>query len=459
MRVSLSPGTLVGEKYELQELLGKGGMGAVYAARHLALDGLFAIKFLSPGALDRDEAHARFHGEAKAAALLTNEHVARVCDVGIHDGDELYIVMEHLEGKDLGVLAAERGALPAFEAASYAIQVCEALAEAHANCIIHRDIKLANLFVTRRHGQPFIKVLDFGISKVLGVGDVTRTAAMLGSPKYMSPEQMNDPRTVDGRSDIWSLGVVLYRLVSGVMPFDGETLGRICMLILNGEPAPLRAIRPDLAAGFEHVVHRCLEKDPLRRFQTVGELAAALAPIAAASAASPSSGVTALPAGSSPRVIVPSLSRTDGGHATWSSTDASNATQLSAGLAAQPAPPRGMVLGLVGAAVGLAAVLAFVGVTTFGRARAAPPASSGGPSVSAVLEGVPVAIAPGTTDPPLEAHPGLEGDNRPPPVASAPPLAVAPALPVAPVSAPPARPVTKHGPPVRPRIVLPEDRR
>ncbi|HSO34630.1 MAG TPA: serine/threonine-protein kinase [Labilithrix sp.] len=453
--MSLSPGTLVGEKYELQQLLGKGGMGAVYAARHLALDGLFAIKFLSPGALDRDEAHARFYGEAKAAALLTNEHVAHVCDVGIHDGDELYIVMEHLEGKDLGVLAAERGAFPAFEAAGYGIQVCEALAEAHANRIIHRDIKLANLFVTHRYGQPFIKVLDFGISKVLGVGDVTRTAAMLGSPKYMSPEQMNDPRTVDGRSDIWSLGVVLYRLVSGVMPFDGETLGRVCMLILNEQPAPLRAIRPDLAAGFEHVVHRCLEKDPARRFQTVADLAAALAPFAAAS--SPSSGATALLGSNGPRVIVPSVSRMDGSNATWSSTDASNATQMSEGVAAPAARSRSVVVGLVAAAVGLAAVLGFVGVTTFARPRETPPASSGGQSAAAALEpSAPAAIAPGTGNPLLEAHPaGLEGESRPP-AASAPSAASSP---VAPLSGAPVRPATKHGPPGRPPVRLPEDRR
>lgn len=450
MGVSLSPGTLVGEKYQLQELLGRGGMGAVYAARHLALDGLFAIKFLTPGALDREEAHARFYGEAKAAALLTNEHVAHVCDVGIHDGDELYIVMEHLEGKDLGVLAAERGAFPASEAAGYALQVCEALGEAHAHRIIHRDIKLANLFVTHRFGQPFIKVLDFGISKVLGVGDVTRTAAMLGSPKYMSPEQMNDPRTVDGRSDIWSLGVVLYRLVSGVMPFDGETLGRVCMLILSGHPAPLRAIRPDLAAGFEHVVNRCLEKDPLRRFQTVADLAAALAPFASATT---SSGATALPAPNEPRVIVPSAARTDGSNAAWSNTDASNATHLSEGMAARPAPSRGIVFGVVGAAVGLAAVLAFVGVTTFGRAPATPVPSSGGPGVAAAVEpSASVAVASGTAPPPLEAPATAAlDDGERPPVPSAP-------LPGASPTAPLPRSGTRHGPPGK-TIRLPEDRR
>jgi len=455
MGVSLSPGTLVGGKYRLQELLGKGGMGAVYAARHMALDGLFAIKFLTPGALDREEAHARFHGEAKAAAQLTNEHVAHVCDVGIHDGDELYIVMEHLEGKDLGALATERGAFPAGEAAGYALQVCEALAEAHANRIIHRDIKLANLFVTQRFGQPFIKVLDFGISKVLGVGDVTRTAAMLGSPKYMSPEQMNDPRTVDGRSDIWSLGVVLYRLVSGAMPFDGETLGRVCMLILNEQPAALRTIRPDLAPGFEHVVNRCLEKDPLRRFQTIADLAAALAPFACA-APSPSSR-TALLAPSGPRVVVPSMSRTDGSNATWSNTDASNATHMSEEIVAPPAPSRTVMLGVVAAAVGLAAVLTFVGVTTFGRARATPAASAVGPSVPAAVEpSAPVTIEPGTNNPPLEARAtaALENESRPP-VGSAPRPA---ASPVPPLTATPARTTTKHGPPARP-IRLPEDRR
>jgi serine/threonine-protein kinase len=275
-------GQILGGKYRVDRVLGAGGMGMVVAATHLQLDERIAIKFLLPEALRNPEAVARFGREAKAAVKIRGEHVARVIDVGTFENGAPYMIMEHLDGRDLSALIHEQGALSPADAVDAVLQACEALAEAHALGIVHRDLKPANLFMVRRpDGTPCVKVLDFGISKLTAPGSdhsMTKTSAVMGSPLYMSPEQMTASRQVDARTDIWAIGVVLYELLTGRVPFSAETLPEICGLILTAAPAAVRDYAPAVPDGLQNVVRRCLEKDRERRFANVSELAYALSP-------------------------------------------------------------------------------------------------------------------------------------------------------------------------------------
>jgi serine/threonine-protein kinase len=273
-------GQILAGKYRVDRIIGAGGMGYVVAAYHLQLHTTVAIKLLAPKLLTDAEALARFASEARAAARVVSAHVVRVLDVGTLDNGAPYMVMELLEGDDLArVLETRR--LPIAEAIDYILQACEAIAEAHTLGIIHRDLKPANLFCARRpDGTFWIKVLDFGISKVtrnLANPAMTTTSAILGSPFYMSPEQMQATRGVDARTDIWAMGVILYELVTGRRPFDGLTLPDVCVRIATQSPAPMNDLRPGVAAALESVVLRCLEKDREKRYPNVGELAVALA--------------------------------------------------------------------------------------------------------------------------------------------------------------------------------------
>ena len=280
-------GEVIAGKYRIERVLGAGGMGVVVAAHHLQLDTRVAIKFLLPATLRNSDAVARFSREARAAVRITSEHVARVLDVGTLESGAPYIVMEFLEGTDLSARLRSQGQLTIEEAVEEVLQTCEALAEAHALGIVHRDLKPANLFCIRRpDGLPWIKVLDFGISKLVGDShvsshvDMTQSAVVMGSPAYMSPEQMQSARNVDVRSDIWALGVVLFELLAGWQPFQGESFAEV-VLQVAGRPAPsLREARRDCPAALEQVIFQCLEKDRDKRFPDIAALAVALLPFA-----------------------------------------------------------------------------------------------------------------------------------------------------------------------------------
>lgn len=274
----VAPGDILLGKYRVERVLGKGGMGIVVAARHLDLDELFAIKLMLPSGLESAEAVERFLREARSAAKLKGEHVAKVQDVGRLPDGTPYMVMEHLAGWDLRRLVRERGPLPVADALTYVVQACETLREAHALGIVHRDVKSANLFLTfRPNGTPCVKVLDFGISKqTAGDAGITSTTLVGGSPLYMSPEQMRSAKHVDHRTDIWAIGVVLHELLAGVTPFHAESITAVAGRVLQDEAEPVSRVRPDVPAWVDAVILRCLAKHPDGRFQSMDELMAAL---------------------------------------------------------------------------------------------------------------------------------------------------------------------------------------
>ena len=276
-------GDVLAGKYRVDSVLGVGGMGVVVAATHVQLEQKVALKFLLPGALQSKEAVERFLREAKAAVRLKSEHVAKVTDVGTLESGAPYMVMEFLQGADLSRIVQETP-LAIDEAVSFILQACEPIAEAHSIGIVHRDIKPQNLFVTRRvDGRPLIKVLDFGISKSIDTQtglSLTRTSSIMGSPLYMSPEQMRSTKSVDQRTDIWALGVVLYELITGRVPWEAEAVPELCLKVVQDEPDPPKSLKPTLSEGLQAVILKCLRKDPKERFQNVAELAAAIEPYA-----------------------------------------------------------------------------------------------------------------------------------------------------------------------------------
>ncbi|HWO24547.1 MAG TPA: serine/threonine-protein kinase [Kofleriaceae bacterium] len=274
----LAPGTIVADKYRLERVLGRGGMGMVVEARHVQLGTLFALKFLYSSILANVSLMERFLREARATAALKSEHVCRVFDVGTFDGTP-FIVMERLEGVDLAKLLRQAARVPLPEACDYVIQACAGVAEAHAAQIVHRDLKPGNLFVTERaDGTPLIKILDFGIAKAPHDDnlELTGTYTILGSPSYMSLEQLRSSKLVDARSDIWSLGVILFELIAGRKPFVGETVADLAVKIALDSVPRL----PDGPAALDDIIARCVAHDPAQRYQSVGELARALAPFA-----------------------------------------------------------------------------------------------------------------------------------------------------------------------------------
>ena len=278
-------GDILAGRFRVERVLAAGGMGVVVAARHLTLNQRVAVKVLTHNA-GSSQSTARFLTEAKASALLRSEHVVHVSDVGTLDSGHPFMVMELLEGEDLAQVLESEGRQDVEQAVDWVLQACEGLAEAHAARIVHRDLKPGNLFRARRpDGSAIIKVLDFGVSKALSQdvraeGTVTTTDAVFGSPLYMPPEQMQSATKADERSDIWSLGVVLYELVTGHMPFDAESMAGLAVRIATDPPTRMTTVLPTVPPELEAVVFKCLEKKQDNRYPNVAELAADLEPFA-----------------------------------------------------------------------------------------------------------------------------------------------------------------------------------
>lgn len=284
-------GDLLAGKYRVENVLGEGGMGYVVAALHEQLNQRVAVKLLSPLLSENEDSVTRFLREARAAVRIRSEHVARVLDVGELPDGSPYMVMEYLLGRDLAAELGERKQLEVPQAIDYVLQACEAVAEAHSIGIIHRDLKPSNLFLTRRpDGSALVKVLDFGISKAIAPEEgelelpasLTATHSVLGSPSYMSPEQVRRPKSVDVRTDIWSFGSILYEFLVGEGPFPGDSPLAVLAAVVSDPTPSIRERRQDVPFELEAVVFKCLRKDPADRYRTIAEFAEVLAPFASA---------------------------------------------------------------------------------------------------------------------------------------------------------------------------------
>ncbi|WP_437969042.1 protein kinase [Sorangium sp. So ce260] len=429
-------GEVIAGKYRVDRVLGRGGMGMVVAASHLFLPQRVAIKLLLSDEDDSPALAQRFLREARAVVRLKGEHVVRVLDVGELDSGVPYIVMEYLEGEDLSEVLRARGPLGALDAVDYVLQACVAMAEAHAAGIVHRDLKPANLFLTTTPGgAKLIKVLDFGISKELpsgtesGGASLTQTREMLGSPIYMSPEQMRSSRSVDARSDIWALGAILYRLLVGRPPFEAPSLAELVLQVASADPARPSALRDDVPVGLEGVILHCLQKDPARRPQTVADLARALSPFAPAggqeraeraarilaAAPAPPSSVSVPASGPAPDS---SPSATPGPIASLLPT-----TRVLARTPSQPAP-RGPVRVALGVAAIASVALALWGAVALSRGAPSPPepleAAAAAPPDDTASRRVRQGAAEREADPPIapEPQPAAQEPLPPPPPVS-----------------------------------------
>ena len=402
-------GDVLAEKYRVERVLGVGGMGVVVSARHVQLEERVAIKFLLPHMLTEPSAVQRFLREAKAAVRIKNEHVVRVFDVGTLPTGAPYMVMEFLDGGDLAAWIQTRGALPVEQAVDFVLQACVALADAHSMGIIHRDLKPSNLFCVRRSdGQLVIKVLDFGISKVLDAGSdggmsMTKTSTVMGSPLYMSPEQMRSSKDVDARTDIWALGVILYELLAGAPPFDGTTLTEVAVKVATEPPPPFHTVRGDIPPALESALAGCLQKDPRARYAHVGQFAAAIAPFGSVRGRGSLERIAGVFASAETPPTTPSPMRapSSGQNTPYVVADTGAPVGRTAGPRASGSTP------VAGVAIGIAAVL-LLSVGGWAALR-------GGKTPSVPAAPPPVASAP---------------PSAPPPMVSIAPLAESPAVPL-----------------------------
>jgi eukaryotic-like serine/threonine-protein kinase len=287
----LPPGQLIAERYRVSRKIGEGGMGVLYACFDTVLSREVAVKLMRRSLASEPLIAERLMREAMLAAQL-RRHVAQVFDCGMLRTGEPYIVMELLSGRDMYAALRESGPVTPEDLRALMLQVCDGLAEAHEKGIIHRDLKPENLFcATEADGTVVLKIVDFGVSKQVSgrrLRAQTNPGESVGSPQYMSPEQITTPGEVDARTDIWSLGVVMYELLTGALPFQGPGTGQICAAVLTESVPPIAQYRGDVPPALEFIVRRCLEKDRARRFANVLELSAALAALDANGGKAPS---------------------------------------------------------------------------------------------------------------------------------------------------------------------------
>jgi serine/threonine-protein kinase len=422
-------GSTIAGKYRVDGILGAGGMGMVVAATHEQLGQRVAIKFMKVDDARDEQAVGRFLREARAAVALANEHVTRVLDVGTLENGAPYMVMEYLAGFDLCEMLRREGPLTVPAAVEVLLQACEALAEAHARGIIHRDLKPANLFATvRSDGTRLVKVLDFGISKTVDFGgsgsaqNLTHSGMVMGSPGYMSPEQVRNAKGVDARTDIWALGVILYELLTGVTPFGGDSLGDIIAKIVSQDPPPIWQLRRDLPPDLVATIGYCLARDPNARVQTIADLATRLAPFAVGDAVLSVRRVHALAGGSASAVQsgpsgAPGPAQARTGDRTPTPTD--RAWMGSSARASMP-PQRHVWLVVVAATLvlGVASVAGFLALRGRMGAQPAPSAAAGaGASSAAPLASASasakVEVPPAKTEAPAASTaPGASASGR-----------------------------------------------
>ncbi len=289
-----SPGDVIAGKFRLERLVGRGGMGTVWAGRHLQLDMVVALKFIEhePDG-DREEARSRFEREARAAAQIRSPHVVHILDHGI-DGDRPYIAMELLLGEDLGQRLRRERRIGVAAASRIVTQAAKALRRAHEAGIIHRDLKPGNVFLARFDDDEVVKLLDFGVAKMRRAGAIeeklaTQVGIVFGSPSYMSPEQARGVRVIDHRADLWSLAVILFRAVTGVKPFQGASIADL-VVKLCVDPLPVATrVAPDLPPSIDGFFERAFARDPDHRFASAPELAAAFEEAVAPAPAPPTS--------------------------------------------------------------------------------------------------------------------------------------------------------------------------
>lgn len=450
--MELLPGTIIAGKYRVEKVLGRGGMGVVLEATHVQLDARVAIKLILPEMLENAALLERFAREARAAARIRSEHVVRVTDVGTLESGAPYMVMEYLEGQDLEARIKNGGPLPPGQAVDFVLEACEALAEAHALGIVHRDLKSANLFCARRpNGRDTIKLLDFGISKATGEADLgmTGTKMVFGSPYYMSPEQMLSAKKVDARTDIWAMGIVLYELLAGTVPFMAETYAGLVLLVSGREEpdwSPLSHVDADLI----QVIRRCLQRSPLERFASVDELSAALRPFASERASSVPYTTQNRSLGAAPPKSATAPKTLIANPRTEAALPERQSTLVPLGQTAAAHVPLRKSWGLVGAAVG-ALLMAGGAWFAFGSKTAASPEEALSPASPEAHEATPsMPAAPLNNS--LNSPERSPAPEPPAPKAEVPPPSPEPAAPArvaAPTAKPPApspKPATSTSP-------------